>query len=141
MPMARYSPRTRATATVQIVLAESREDALAGSVAIPTRPSARSPLLESFSKRKLTASVWQDGDPVWAELFGGERLEDHARSLARAQRIEPGSPRSEELLVRLDDNDRALRATYQETAKALQAGRPIAPAAEWLIDNYHAVEK
>lgn len=87
------------------------------------------------------APVWLDGRPVRAELFGPERLEDHGRSLARAQRIEPGTLRSRQLLVRLDDNADALLRTYRETANALDLGRPIAPAAEWLIDNYHIVEK
>ncbi|QXQ07166.1 glycosyl transferase [Sphingosinicellaceae bacterium] len=79
--------------------------------------------------------------PVRAELFGVERLEDHGRSLAGAQRIEPGATRSRQLLTRLDDNADALKRTYRETAHALELDRPIAPAAEWLIDNYHIVEK
>ena len=91
--------------------------------------------------RLRVAPVWLDGRPVRAELFSTERLEDHGHSLARAQRIEPGTLRSRQLLVRLDDNADALRRTYRETAHALEAGRPIAPAAEWLIDNYHIVEK
>ena len=89
----------------------------------------------------MIAPAWVDGRPVRAELFGTERLEDHGRSLARAQRIEPGTLRSRQLLNRLDDNADALRQTYRETARAIELDRPIAPAAEWLIDNYHIVEK
>ncbi|MBC7506935.1 MAG: glycosyl transferase [Sandarakinorhabdus sp.] len=94
-----------------------------------------------FGRPRLTAGVWADAGPVRAELFGNDRLDDHGRSLARAQRIEHGQLRSRQLLVRLDDNARALARTYADTARALEQDRPIAPAAEWLIDNYHIVEK
>ncbi len=110
-------------------------------MAIPIRTAARPTILASLIGGRSSSSLWQDTVPVRAELFGAERLEDHARSLARAQRIEPGSPRSKELLRRLDDNAEMLLATYQQTADALQSERPIAPAAEWLIDNYHTVDK
>jgi len=90
---------------------------------------------------RLTAPVWGDPRPVREDLFGTERLNSHAISLARAQRIEPGVLRSRQLLVRLEDNAVALDTTYRETARAVALDRPIAPAAEWLIDNYHIVEK
>ncbi|WP_199554270.1 GH36-type glycosyl hydrolase domain-containing protein [Sandaracinobacteroides hominis] len=96
---------------------------------------------EKLSKVRLTAPVWADPRPVRSELFGLERLEAHGISLAKAQRIKPGVLRSKQLLNRLDDNALALARTYRETAKALELDRPIAPAAEWLIDNYHIVEK
>ena len=92
-------------------------------------------------KSQLTAPVWADGSPVRHELFGNDRLDEHGRSLARAQRIEKGVLRSRQLLTRLDDNARALERTYRATARALELDRPIAPAAEWLIDNYHIVEQ
>jgi cyclic beta-1,2-glucan synthetase len=90
---------------------------------------------------RLTAAVWHEEVPIRSELFGVERLEVHARSLAKAQRIVPGTIRSPQLLWRLEDNARALRRTYEETAQAFDLDHPIAPAAEWLIDNYHVVEK
>ncbi|PZN92776.1 MAG: glycosyl transferase [Alphaproteobacteria bacterium] len=103
----------------------------------PTQSTLRTVL----TRRALTAPVWLDRAPLRAELFGVERLEAHAQSLARAEQIEPGSLRSRQLLTRLDDNAVALRRTYRETAEALELDRPIAPAAVWLIDNYHIVEK
>lgn len=98
-------------------------------------------LSAALVKRRLTAPVWRDSRPIRADLFGNERLEDHGRSLARAQQIENGTLRSRQLLNRLEDNAAALQRTYHETADALESDRPIAPAAEWLIDNYHIVEK
>ena len=44
-------------------------------------------------------------------------------------------------MARLADNAAALQRAQIETAKATVEGRTITPAAEWLIDNYHLVEK
>ena len=95
----------------------------------------------SARRRRLTAPVWQDRRAIREELFGLERLEDHARSLARAEQIAVSSIRSPQLLWRLEDNAVALKQTYAESVQAFAQDRPIAPAAEWLIDNYHIVEK
>ncbi len=90
---------------------------------------------------RQTARIWVDNRPVRAELFGNDRLNEHGRSLAKMQPIEIGNERSRDLLLRLDANAAALARTYIETAEALERERPIAPAANWLIDNYHIVEK
>jgi len=72
------------------------------------------------ARRVSTAPVWLDRAPVRAELYGLERLGEHARSLALAQQIDPGAPRSRQLLTRLDENAVALLQTYRETAQALR---------------------
>ncbi|HWN82805.1 MAG TPA: hypothetical protein VNM87_11955, partial [Candidatus Udaeobacter sp.] len=41
---------------------------------------------------------------------------------------------------RLQENARALRRTYQVLAADVRRGKPVAPAAEWLLDNFHLVE-
>ena len=54
----------------------------------------------------------------------------------------PPSRRSARSLVdRLADNERVLLGAYRSIAKAADEGRPITPAAEWLLDNYHLVEQ
>ncbi len=84
---------------------------------------------------------WDNREPVREELFSVERIEEHARSLAMAQPVAPRSPRGHPLAGRLADNATALLDAYRRIAKAIDEGRPITPAAEWLIDNYHLVEK
>ncbi|HEY6718803.1 MAG TPA: hypothetical protein VI232_20860, partial [Reyranella sp.] len=42
---------------------------------------------------------------------------------------------------RLAQNERVLLEAYRRLAKAADAGRPITPAADWLLDNYHLVER
>ena len=80
-------------------------------------------------------------EPIRAELFGIERLEQHAESLAAAQRVMSGSGRGRPLLPRVQDNGRVLREAYRLTAKAIREERAITPAAEWLVDNFHVVDE
>ncbi|MBI2466413.1 MAG: hypothetical protein HYV62_01095 [Candidatus Rokubacteria bacterium] len=80
-------------------------------------------------------------EPIRAELFGIERLEEHAQSLAAAQRITTASRRGRRLLPRLEDNGRVLLESYRAIARAIREERAIIPAAEWLVDNFHIVEE
>jgi cyclic beta-1,2-glucan synthetase len=77
---------------------------------------------------------------VRQELFGVERLEQHARSLAAAQPVTARPPAVWPLRRRLDDNAVVLLAAYRASAAELESGRGTEPAAEWLLDNYHLVE-
>jgi cyclic beta-1,2-glucan synthetase len=79
--------------------------------------------------------------PIRAELFGIERLEQHAESLAAAQPVLGESGRGRSLLPRVLDNGRVLREGYREIAKAIREERAITPAAEWLVDNFHIVDE
>jgi cyclic beta-1,2-glucan synthetase len=80
-------------------------------------------------------------EPIRAELFGVERFEQHAESLAAAQPVLSGSVRGRPLLPRVQDNGRVLRETYRAVAKAIREERSIVPAAEWLVDNFHIVDE
>ena len=51
---------------------------------------------------------WNNREPIREELFGVERLQEHARSLAIAQPVMLGSPRGHPLAGRLADNAAAL---------------------------------
>ena len=108
------------------------------------RPRLESAL--SFPLRRLRGAYgptppWDDGAPIRAELFSVERLEEHARSLAAAQVVTPGGVKGASLAKRLGDNEAVLLAAYRDVAEAIGAGAAITPAAEWLIDNFHLVEK
>lgn len=87
-----------------------------------------------------SAAPWNDVNPVRAELFGMERLEQHAASLAREQHISASPPRVASLQRRLEDNAVALLVTRRACSLELGAGRPIVPAAQWFLDNYHQVD-
>ncbi len=79
--------------------------------------------------------------PIRGELLSVEHLEERARTLAASYTLarNPGRP-SRRLLPRLNDNARVLRHTYQALAKDVRHGEAVAPASEWLLDNFHLVE-
>ena len=87
------------------------------------------------------ASPWDSQEPVREELFSVERIEQHARSLALAQAVASKSTQGHSLAGRLAENGAILLDAYRSLVKAIDEGRPITPAAEWLIDNYHLVER
>src|ERR1043166_9110374 len=80
-------------------------------------------------------------EPIRAELFGIERLEQHAESLAAAQAVSPAAGAGRALRARVEDNGRALRDAYRLVARAIREERAITPAAEWLADNFHIVDE
>jgi len=88
-----------------------------------------------------SASPWNNNELIREELFGVERLEEHATSLAAAQRVATRAAVRRSLNARLNDNEAILLAAYRSTAAAVDGGQSITPAAEWLIDNYHLVEE
>ena len=86
------------------------------------------------------SSPWDDA-PIRSELFSVERLEDHARSLAQAQTLGAERRRDLPLARRLPNNQAVLLEAYQDVVRALADGAAITPAAEWLVDNFHVVER
>src|SRR5687768_948588 len=78
--------------------------------------------------------------PFQAEFFSVERLEQYAQTLAAEHETVTKKGRAQ-LLPRLEDNGRKLEAVYKSLVEALRTGRPISPAAEWLVDNYHIIEE
>src|SRR4030095_2369366 len=80
-------------------------------------------------------------DPIRAELFGIERLEQHAESLAAAQAVMRGGGRGRVFLQPVEQNGRVLRESYRVIANAIREERAITPAAEWLVDNFHVVDE
>ena len=80
-------------------------------------------------------------DPIVAELFSVERLEQHARTLAADQRVRPGFNRGEAILPRVNDNGRVLVEAYRTLSQAIKEERTITPAAEWLVDNFSIVDE
>ncbi len=80
-------------------------------------------------------------EPIIAELFSVERLEQHAQTLAAAQTV-TGSPRRGRAVgPRIVENGRVLLDAYGVLARAIKDEQSITPAAEWLLDNFHIVDE
>ena len=86
-------------------------------------------------------TAWSGTAPIREELFGPEKLEQHAETLAAAQAITVQPQAVPSLHSRLRSNASALLAGYRATSREVDAGRTVVPAAEWLLDNYHLVDE
>src|ERR1700747_509953 len=80
-------------------------------------------------------------EPIRAELFSAERLEQHAEALAAGQTVKETPGEGRLFLSPVLENGRVLLEYYQETAKAISLEQAITPAAEWLVDNFYIVEE
>jgi hypothetical protein len=67
-------------------------------------------------------------------------MEGHGRILAAGHRLSPQRMR-DRLLTRLADNDAVLIGTGKLLKSALEAKQRIAPAGEWLLDNFYLIEE
>ncbi|HEX5029980.1 MAG TPA: glucoamylase family protein [Candidatus Eisenbacteria bacterium] len=99
----------------------------------------------------MTADFWSgrtsglppvtDSAPLRGELLSVEHLEERARVLAAGYTLSRNPRhRSRRFLARLDENAHVLRRSYQALARDIRNGVSVAPAAEWLLDNFHLVE-
>jgi cyclic beta-1,2-glucan synthetase len=95
-----------------------------------------------FRRKALNeASSLLERETISAEIFGKERFGQHAHSLAQTQLVTDDPVSVYSFIDRLDANSAALRQNYEDILSAVEAGKSVTPAAEWLIDNYHLVEQ
>ena len=94
----------------------------------PTRPPRPIPFAPTAGRLRGT-------------FLGIDGLEARARALAGRFTLAPPSRQDgRQFFQRLADNSRALRAAYHTLAEDVRRGEPVAPAAEWLLDNFHLLE-
>ncbi len=84
---------------------------------------------------------WDDTSAIRAALFSVERMEEHAHSLALAQVVRAKPQLKHPLHDRLAANEASLIESYRSICAAVDDKAAITPAAEWLIDNFHLVER
>ncbi|MBS4052022.1 MAG: hypothetical protein KGZ69_12565, partial [Methylomonas sp.] len=78
--------------------------------------------------------------PIRFEVFNTERLEQHAVSLARAQKV-TSLKQGRKLIPRVRENALVLLEAYKSVAREVRDQHAITPAAEWLLDNFHVIEE
>ena len=78
--------------------------------------------------------------PFRDELLSADQLERHAQHLAATHELASGRV-ADKLITRLAENEKILQSTYDEVAAAVVKNRRIAPAAEWLLDNFYLLEE
>jgi cellobiose phosphorylase len=67
-------------------------------------------------------------------------MEQHARTLARFHEGDP-MPGRDLLLPRLSENEAILLQAYELLTEAVASNLRIAPASEWLLDNFYKIEE
>ena len=94
-----------------------------------------------MSATETTTGCFADAEePIRAELFSTDRLEQHAETLAAAQTVSE-SKQGRPLTARVIENGRVLLESYRALAQAIRQGQEITPAAEWLVDNFHIIDE
>ncbi len=78
--------------------------------------------------------------PLRAELFSADQMEQHGKSLAALHTLSKSRPQNR-LLRRLDENEQVLIETCELLTDAVKSKRRIAPAGEWLLDNFYLIEE
>jgi cellobiose phosphorylase len=78
--------------------------------------------------------------PFRSEIFTEEQLEQHAKFLSQKHPVVAKYP-SEQLLKRLAENESILLEVHSILTENVKQSNRIAPAAEWLLDNFYLIEE
>ena len=78
--------------------------------------------------------------PLRAELFSTDQMAQHGKALADAHQLALGRA-PDQLLTRLAANESVLVSVCNLLAAAVTEKRRIAPAGEWLLDNFYLIEE
>jgi cyclic beta-1,2-glucan synthetase len=105
-------------------------------IADPTAPAAAA--ADPFANPVIDP---RSPGPIRGELFGPERLEEHARRLAAVCALAPAGRASSPLLRRFADNGRFLMRAHERIVEGGQRRDDRGLDAEWLLDNFHIVEE
>lgn len=78
--------------------------------------------------------------PFRSEIYTREKMQQLAAALARRHAI-TYEKNSDQLLRRLAQNEQMLLQSYSMVTRTIKESKRIAPAAEWLLDNFYLVEE
>jgi cyclic beta-1,2-glucan synthetase len=78
--------------------------------------------------------------PLRGEPFSAEHLWLHAEQLAARHVVRRGGA-DRRLVDRFEDNSRFIAGSYRAIIETVRNNEPLAPDAEWLVDNYYIVEE
>ncbi|MCX5897933.1 MAG: hypothetical protein NTY29_07045, partial [Proteobacteria bacterium] len=81
-----------------------------------------------------------DEAPLRAELLSSDQMQQHGKNLAAWHKVAVGRA-PDQLLTRMAENEGVLVGTCNLLTEAVRANRRIAPAGEWLLDNFYLIEE
>ncbi|NEV64420.1 glycoside hydrolase family 94 protein [Thiorhodococcus minor] len=89
---------------------------------------------------RLTNRAIEDEPPLRSELFSAVQMEQHGKVLAASHVLMSKHP-PDRLLGRLNANEKVLVGVSRLLMGAVTESRRIAPAGEWLLDNFYLIEE
>ncbi|WP_373497901.1 GH36-type glycosyl hydrolase domain-containing protein [Desulfococcus sp.] len=95
-------------------------------------------LTEYLRRKDLTQKCVVCEPPLRAELFSSDQMKHHGKTLAGTHELSPGRA-PDRLLSRLGENEVVLIGACDLLTEAVKAKRLIAPAGEWLLDNFYLI--
>lgn len=101
--------------------------------------------LSSFQQSTTSALLGDtplsdEESPLRAELFSTDQMAQHGKALADTHLLATGRA-PDRLLTRLAANESVLVSVCDLLAAAVTEKRRIAPAGEWLLDNFYLIEE
>ncbi|WP_329605503.1 GH36-type glycosyl hydrolase domain-containing protein [Undibacterium umbellatum] len=78
--------------------------------------------------------------PLRADLYSALQMEQHGRILANSHKLSSIFGQ-DQLLSRLADNQDVIMNACTLLTEAIKDGRPVTPAAAWLLDNFYLIEE
>jgi cyclic beta-1,2-glucan synthetase len=94
----------------------------------------------SFLGDNLMRKYANEKPPLRSELFTAEQMEQYAKKLAGEHVLDSG--RAQDLLLkRLAENEELLLEVHNLLTESAKANSRIAPAGEWLLDNFYLIEE
>jgi cellobiose phosphorylase len=97
-------------------------------------------LIEYLRRKDLTQKCVACEPPLRAELFSSDQMKQHGKTLAGTHELSHGHA-PDRLLSRLGENEVVLIGACDLLTEAVKAKRLIAPAGEWLLDNFYLIEE
>ena len=97
-------------------------------------------IIEPFFGENNNEKHVNERAPLRSEILTKEKLEQHAVAIAK-RHVLTYKKTSEQLLKRLAENENILLEVYSLLSESLKQNDRIAPAAEWLLDNFYLIEE
>ncbi len=95
---------------------------------------------KSLRGKGLAYKIVETEPPLRSELLSSDQMKQHGRVLAESHQLgSEGAP--DRLLKRLAENEGVLIGACNLLTAAVKANRRIAPAGEWLLDNFYLIEE
>ncbi|MFI5298278.1 MAG: glycosyl transferase family 36, partial [Polyangiales bacterium] len=89
----------------------------------------------------VETTAWDAAELLRGEIYGTDRLVEHAADLARAHGVPSLRATPGPLRARFASAKAQVRAAYEILSREVGLARAPSPAEEWLLDNAHVVEE